>query len=60
MSGVNLAGNVNIGPKSWIGIGSCVIENIKIGREVIVGAGSTVVNDLPDNVKAYGCPARYL
>ena len=58
--GVNLAGNVNIGPKSWIGIGSCVIENIKIGREVIVGAGSTVVNDLPDNVKAYGCPARYL
>ena len=57
--GVNLAGNVTVGSKSWIGIGSCVIENIKIGENVLVGAGSTVVDNLPDNVKAYGSPAKY-
>ena len=56
--GVNLAGNVNIGKKSWIGIGSSVIENIVIGENVILGAGSTVLNDLPNNVKAFGTPAR--
>jgi len=56
--GVNLAGNVFIGSKSWIGIGSCVIENITIGNNVLVGAGSSVLKDLPNNVKAFGSPAK--
>ena len=56
--GVHLAGNVIIGSKSWIGLGSCVIENTVIGENVLVGAGSLVLEDLPNNVKAFGSPAR--
>ena len=44
--------------KSWIGLGSCVIENTVIGENVLVGAGSLVLEDLPNNVKAFGSPAR--
>ena len=53
-----MAGNVIIGSKSWIGLGSCVIENTVIGENVLVGAGSLVLEDLPHNVKAFGSPAR--
>ena len=56
--GVHLAGNVIIGSKSWIGLGSCIIENTVIGKNVLVGAGSLVLKDLPNNVKAFGSPAR--
>ena len=50
--------NVIIGSKSWIGLGSCVIENIVIGENVLIGAGSLVLKDLPNNVKAFGSPAK--
>jgi sugar O-acyltransferase (sialic acid O-acetyltransferase NeuD family) len=53
-----LAGNVMIGARSWIGIGSAIRQGIRIGKDVMVGAGSVVVRDLPDNVVAYGVPAK--
>lgn len=56
--GVSLAGNVRIGARSWIGIGSTVRQAISIGRDVLIGAGSVVVRDVPDAVTAYGVPAR--
>ena len=56
--GVNLAGEVVVGEKSWIGIGSCVKECIKIGKDVVVGAGAAVVCDLPDSIIAKGVPAK--
>ena len=56
--GVNVAGNVNIGKNTWIGIGSSIIQNINIGNSVTVGAGSVVINDLEDNNIYFGIPAK--
>ena len=56
--GAHLAGHVVVGSRSWIGIGSSIIQNISIGSDVIVGAGAAVVRDLPNGVTAVGVPAR--
>tara|TARA_B100000795_G_scaffold139615_1_gene104512 strand:+ start:1059 stop:1676 length:618 start_codon:yes stop_codon:yes gene_type:complete len=55
---VAIAGEVSIGSETWIGIGSSVKQNIKIGINVMVGLGSVVINDIPDNAKAFGVPAK--
>jgi UDP-perosamine 4-acetyltransferase len=57
-SGVTITGKVYIGENSFIGAGSTVLPFIKVGNDTIVGAGSVVVEDIPDNVVAYGMPAR--
>ncbi len=56
--GAHLAGDVHIGERSWIGIGSSVVEGKKIGSDVLIGAGSVVNRSIPDGVKAWGTPAR--
>ncbi|HEX7555273.1 MAG TPA: acetyltransferase, partial [Leptolinea sp.] len=56
--GVHLAGKVSIGRATWVGIGSCVIDHLSIGSASLIGAGSVVVKDIPDNVVAYGNPAK--
>jgi sugar O-acyltransferase (sialic acid O-acetyltransferase NeuD family) len=58
--GSRLAGGVHVGSRSWIGIGSSVIQQVRIGADVTVGAGAAVVRDLPDGVTAVGVPARVL
>ena len=55
--GARLAGGVHVGPCSWIGIGACVIQQVRIGTDVTVGAGAAVVHDLPDGITAVGVPA---
>lgn len=56
--GVHLGGQVVIGRGSWIGLGTCVIDHILIGSNSMIGAGSVVVENIPDNVVAYGNPAK--
>ena len=56
--GAHLAGQVKIGREAWIGIGANVIERISIGNKSIIGAGSVVIRNIPDNVTAYGNPAK--
>ena len=58
--GVNLAGRVNVGRLSMVGIGSSVIQDIKIGEEVIIGAGSAVINNIKDKMTVGGVPARLI
>lgn len=58
--GSRLAGGVQVGTRSWLGIGSSVIQQVRIGADVTVGAGAAVVRDLPDGVTAVGVPARVL
>ncbi|WP_094561734.1 acetyltransferase [Synechococcus sp. 8F6] len=58
--GARLAGEVQVGLRSWIGIGASVIQQVRIGSDVTVGAGAAVARDLPDGVTAVGVPARIL
>ena len=39
-----MAGHSSIGYKSYLGIGSTVIDDIRIGNRVTVGAGAVVVS----------------
>ena len=56
--GVNIAGHCNISSGVTIGMGTNVIDGVSIGENTIVGAGSLVTKDLPDNVVAFGSPAK--
>ena len=56
--GVNIGGYVTIGDECWIGIGATIIHNVAIGKGSYIGAGSVVTKDIPENVLAFGVPAK--
>ncbi|WP_147430183.1 NeuD/PglB/VioB family sugar acetyltransferase [Frondihabitans australicus] len=56
--GTHLAGNVTVGARSLLGVGTSVIPETTIGHDVVVGAGSVVVTHLDSTVRAWGNPAR--
>jgi sugar O-acyltransferase (sialic acid O-acetyltransferase NeuD family) len=58
--GVHLGGNVAIGELTAVGIGANVKHKICIGSRTVVGAGALVLADLPDNILAWGSPARVI
>lgn len=58
--GSTLCGNVTVGEGTFIGAGTTIIQGIKIGKWCTIGAGSVVIRDIPDQVKAYGNPCRYI
>lgn len=53
-------GKVKIGKFSAITLGVTIIDRISIGKNTVVGSGSVVLRDLPDNVLAYGNPAKII
>lgn len=55
---VSIAGHTEIGKRTYIGIGSTIIDQITIGNDVFVGAGSVVVKDILANCKVIGVPAK--
>lgn len=56
--GARLAGGVQVGNLSWIGIGASVRQLVLIGERVMVGAGSAVVGDISNDVTVAGVPAK--
>ncbi|WP_299127609.1 acetyltransferase [uncultured Winogradskyella sp.] len=58
--GACLLGNVSVGENSFIGANSVVKENTVIGKNVVVGASAVVLNDIEDNTKVVGNPARVI
>lgn len=56
--GVNIAGTVEIGKLTWLGIGSVVSNNIDICDNCILGAGTVVVKDINEVGTYVGAPAR--
>ena len=41
-----------------IGANSTILPGVTIGSNSLIGAGSVVVSDIPDNVIAFGSPAK--
>ncbi|HAM51935.1 MAG TPA: sugar acetyltransferase [Nitrospiraceae bacterium] len=58
--GVHLGGRVKVGKGVWIGIGATVTDRISIGAGSLIGVGAVVLHEIPENVVAYGIPARVI
>jgi sugar O-acyltransferase (sialic acid O-acetyltransferase NeuD family) len=58
--GAITGGRVSIGLRSNVAIGASVINGISIGNDTIVGASSLLNSNLPNNVVAYGNPAKII
>lgn len=56
--GVHIAGTVEIGKSSWIGIGTVVSNNVNITSGCIIGAGAVVVRDITEAGTYVGVPAE--
>ncbi len=53
-------GKVKIGKYAAITLGCVIMDRINIGENTVVGSGALVTRDLPDNVLAYGSPAKII
>lgn len=51
-------GPVEIGYGTWIGIGACILPNVRVGKNCVIGANAVVTHDIPDYHVAAGVPAR--
>ncbi len=56
--GANIAGNVVIGERAFIGMGAIVVNNASVGEGATVAAGSLVLKDVTAGVRVQGVPAR--
>lgn len=56
--GATVTGCVEIGENTMIGAGAVVLPGVRVGANSVVGAGSVVTQRVPDNVIAFGHPAR--
>jgi len=57
---VGFAGSSSLGNNVMIGGQAGVSGHLKIGNNVQIGGGSGVINDVPDNTKVMGYPAKSL
>lgn len=53
-----LGGNVHVGIDTLIGPGATIVSGVSIGSRSVIGAGAVVLRDVPDDVTAWGVPAR--
>lgn len=58
--GATIAGMCSIGEGTTIGAGAVVNDHLTIGKNSIIGAGAVVTKNMPDNVVAFGAPARII
>lgn len=58
--GAHLGGTVEIGERSWIGLGGLVINNRTICADVLIGAGGLVLKDISEPGIYVGVPVRKL
>jgi sugar O-acyltransferase (sialic acid O-acetyltransferase NeuD family) len=57
-AGATIGGRVRIGEETLIAIGASVVSDMIVGARTIIGSGAVVVAPMPDDVVAYGVPAR--
>lgn len=58
--GVSIAGCVEIGDGTFIGINATILPRLRIGRWATIGAGAVVTRDVPDYAVVVGSPARVI
>lgn len=51
---------VEIGARTFIGVGATILPGVTIGDDCIIGAGATVVKDIPHGSLAVGVPAKII
>ena len=56
--GATVGGNVRIGEEALIALGASVASGMNVGARSVIGAGAVVVRDIPNDVTAFGVPAR--
>ena len=56
----NERGTVHLKENSKIGSHSTILPNVTVGKNSIIGAHSLVIDDIPDNVVAFGVPAKVI
>ncbi len=56
----NKQGQVHLKKNCKIGSHSTLLPNVTIGENSIVGAHSLVLDDIPDNVIAFGVPSKII
>ena len=57
---MNLAHEINIKDRVWIGAGAIIMPGVTIGEGAMVAAGSVVTRDVPPRMVVAGIPARIL
>ncbi|MBU1093005.1 MAG: acetyltransferase [Firmicutes bacterium] len=58
--GVRCGGNVTVGKRTWLGIGSVVVNNVRITNDCIIGAAGLVIKDVIDSGTYIGVPIKRL
>jgi len=53
---VAVSANTIISNKTYIGVGTKIIQNMNVGKESIIGAGTIIITDVPDNCLFVGIP----
>ncbi len=53
-------GKIRLKENCKVGSHTTVLPNVTIGKNSIIGANSLVCHDIPDNVLAYGVPAKII
>jgi serine acetyltransferase len=58
--GVTLGGRCVIGEREYLGIGSCMLEELTIAPDITIGAGAAVIRNIAEAGTYAGVPARKL
>lgn len=58
--GAIILGKAKIGEYTSVGTNATILPRVKVGNNVLIGAGSVVLDDIPDNSKVVGVPARII
>jgi sugar O-acyltransferase (sialic acid O-acetyltransferase NeuD family) len=56
--GATVGARCVVGEEALVAVGASVVSGCRVGARTVVGAGAVVVRDLPEDVVAFGVPAR--